>query len=101
CLDLTSGKRITAFQAQGKIFTSPVISDSLLFFGTDAGKFYALHPSPYTYARPAGIKRYVFWQQDVEPYFHYGNDRKINIYLIVNGYESVDSKQLRQVLQKT
>jgi hypothetical protein len=101
CLDLASGKRITAFQAQGKIFTSPVISDSLLFFGTDAGKFYALHPSPYTYARPAGIKRYVFWEQDVEPYFHYGNDRKINIYLIVNGYESVDSKQLRQVLQKT
>lgn len=101
CLDLLTGKRITAFQAKGKIFTSPVIYDSLLFFGTDEGNFYALRPSPYTYPRPADIKRYVFWQQDVDTYFHYGNDKKINIYLNVNGYETVDSKQLAQVLQKT
>jgi eukaryotic-like serine/threonine-protein kinase len=100
CLDLYTGRRISFFQSGAKIFTSPVINDSLLFFGTDGGYFYALHPSKYTYPEPKNIKRYVFWQQSADAYFHYGNNEKIKIYLNVNHYETIDEKQLAEVLRK-
>ena len=100
CLDLLTGKKITSFQASGKIFTSPVISDSLLFFGTDKGHFYALHPSKYTFPTATGLKRYVFWQQSIDPYFHYANNERIRIYLNVNHYETIDSTKLLNILQQ-
>ncbi len=99
CLDLLTGKKITSFQASGKIFTSPVISDSLLFFGTDKGFFYALHPSKYNFPSATNIKRYVFWQQSIDPYFHYANNERIRIYLNVNHYETIDSTKLLNILQ--
>jgi len=100
CLDLYTGKRITFYQASGKIFSSPVISDSLLFFGTDQGYFYALHPSKYMHEQPVNIKRYVFWQQAADYYFHYANNEKIKIYLNANNYETINDKQLSEILNK-
>jgi len=101
CLDLHTGKKITSFQAEGKIFTSPVISDSLLFFGTDKGFLYALQSSPYTHPAAANIRRYVFWQPGADLYFHYNNDKKINIYLNTQHYETIDAKKLVDVLKQT
>jgi outer membrane protein assembly factor BamB len=101
CLDLTTGKKVNSFQGSGKIFTSPVISDSLLLFGTDKGYLFALHPSKYTFPSVSNIKRYVFWQQDADPYFHYGNNEKIRIYLNANHYETIDAKKLLQLLLQT
>ena len=46
-------------------------------------------------------QQHVFWQPDADVYFHYGNDKKINIYLNVHHYETIDSKKLSEVLQKT
>ena len=100
CLDLYTGKRINFFQGNGKIFTSPVISDSLLFFGTDGGYLYALHPSKYIFPQPVHIKRYVFWQQPADFYFHYANNEKIKIYLNTHHYETIDEKQLSEILSK-
>jgi eukaryotic-like serine/threonine-protein kinase len=98
CLDLLSGKRINGFQSNGKIFSSPVISDSLLFFGTDGGYLYALKPSEFTYPQSSNINRYVFWEEGLDKWFHYGNDVKLKIYLNVHDYTTIDSKSLEHVL---
>ncbi len=100
CIDLHSGKRINGFQAKGKIFSSPVISDSLLFFGTDMGYMYALKPGRNIFPAATSVKRYVFWEPDVNLYFHYGNDIKIRDYLAFNKYKILHSKELTDVLAK-
>lgn len=43
----------------------------------------------------------MFWQQNIDAYFHYGNNEKIRTYLNVNNYETVDDSKLLQVLQQT
>ena len=100
CLDLLTGKKITSFQAVGKIFSSPFISDSLLFFGTDKGFFYALKPSADIFPS-SDFKKYVFWQSVDDPYFHYGNNERIKIYLNAHGYAILDTTMLRHVLSQT
>lgn len=100
CLDLFSGKKINDYQAQGKIFSSPVINDSLLFFGTDKGILYALKPATYTYSSPQNIKRYVFWEENTDLFFHYGNDKKINFYLQAHHFQSLDTNALINLLKQ-
>jgi outer membrane protein assembly factor BamB len=100
CLDLRTGKKITSFQASGKIFSSPVISDTLLYFGTDKGVLYALKPSNNKF--PSNdFKKFVFWQNVADPYFHYGNSERIKIYLNAHDYKILDTTALTNVLQQT
>jgi outer membrane protein assembly factor BamB len=100
CLDLHTGKKITSFQANGKIFSSPVVSDTLLYFGTDKGLMYSLKPSKNIF--PSNdFKKYVFWQNVADPYFHYGNSERIKIYLTAHGYEIADTSSLINILSET
>ncbi len=95
-----TGKKITSFQANGKIFSSPVVSDTLLYFGTDKGSMYALKSSKNIFPS-SDFKKYVFWQNVADPYFHYGNSEKIKIYLNAHGYETADTSSLINILNKT
>jgi hypothetical protein len=100
CLDLHTGKKITSFQASGKIFSSPVINDTLLYFGTDKGLLYALKPTNNLFSSN-DFKKYVFWQSNADPYFHYGNSERIKVYLNAHGYETTDTSSLKNILSKT
>jgi hypothetical protein len=100
CLDLHTGKKVTLFQGSGKIFSSPVINDTLLYFGTDKGLLYALHPAQNIFPS-TNFKKYVFWQNNADLYFHYGNSERIKIYLNAHGYETADTSSIKNILSKT
>jgi eukaryotic-like serine/threonine-protein kinase len=94
CLDLQTGRRLNSFQTQGTIFTSPVIHNALLYFGCDDGFLYALKPAKYTYPAKEGIKKFVYWEPGVSPYFKFGTDARIKEYLMAHGYTLLNSQQL-------
>ncbi len=100
CLNLHNGKKITSFQASGKTFSSPVVSDTLLYFGTDKGLMYALKRSNNLF--PSNdFKKYVFWQNELDLYFHYGNSERIKTYLNAHDYATLDTTALTGILQQT
>jgi hypothetical protein len=84
---------IDNFLTGGLTLSSPVISQSMLYIGTDNGYLYALRPDGLNRTFPRAAKKYVFWESG-RSYYRYGTDIRIRRYLSENGYLLLDRTSL-------
>jgi eukaryotic-like serine/threonine-protein kinase len=98
CLDLKTGALIDSFLTGGVILSSPVISQSMLYIGTDNGCLYALKPDRLTRKNPMKARKYVFWEAG-GTFYKYGTDVRIKQYLSENGYLLLDRTGLTNLFR--
>ncbi len=97
CLDLKTGKRISQFTTNGIVYSSAVISDSLLYIGSDDGHMYAL--GGHTAFKKLDKKEFVYYDADqVKLFFRNGADLRIKNYLQANGFKTIGTDTLSQVM---
>jgi hypothetical protein len=100
CLDVLTGKKISSFQASGRIFSSPAVKGKLLVFGTDNGFIYGLQPDT-TFSRVENnFRQYVYWEPGVQLYFRPGIDIRIREYLALRGFNVIDAPRLEHLLSR-
>jgi outer membrane protein assembly factor BamB len=96
CLDLTSGSmKPHPFVVDDKIFSSPALSDSLLFYGSDDGRLYCLKQSQ---ALSLKYNHSVYWDKPIQyNATRASNGLLVKKFLNLKGYASLDGDKLLQL----
>jgi len=96
CLNVNNGSmQPHPLIVNDKIFSSPIISDSLLFFGSDNGSLYCLKQAP---ALNRGYNHFVYWDKPVQyNTTRFSNSLLVKHFLNLKGYHSLDAATLLQL----
>jgi hypothetical protein len=100
CVDLATGKRISQYKTDAMMISSPVWNDGLLYVGSDDGNLYAFSGHPDWRTHKNDIKRYVFYEPGINVYFRSGSDLRIKNYMAANGFKTMNSDSLVELLSK-
>jgi outer membrane protein assembly factor BamB len=100
CIDLRKGTRVSQFKTNGKILSSPVWDDQLLYFGCDDGFVYALKGHKDKRELPTAQNRFVFYETGVNVYFRNNSDLGIRNYLRGQGYKVIGADSIAYFLSQ-
>lgn len=98
CIDLHKGKRVSQYKTDAMMLSSPVWSDDKIYVGSDDGQLYAFGAHSDYRQYGDDVKRYVFYEPGVNIYFRSGSDLKIKNYLAANGFKTVNTDSLMNLL---
>lgn len=102
-VDKKSGLEKWRYKTGDRIFSSPLVENGVVYCGSDDGNFYAIEGTKEPDPPSPSVRRGVFWETRpgfAGRWFSNGTDEGIRDYFKREGYELLDAKGLRSMMQE-